>query len=118
MNMKKIAKQLLIFAVVVGVAAAFGTDAFAADNNLGSGYSAGESLFEDLTGNLKGTVGTTVGLLISLIGLYMWIWNQVGWGIFVAIGGGLLTAFPGIYTNLADGAKKAFKDTTGNASSN
>jgi len=123
--MKKVFKQLAIFTVVVGIAAVIGSDAFAAANsaqsgggggdnsNLGGGYSAGQSLFDDLTGNLKGTTGTTLGLLVSLIGLYMWIWNQVSWGIFVAVGGALLTAFPGIYTNLAGGAKDAFSETTG-----
>ena len=125
--MKKVFKQLAIFVVIVGIAAVIGSDAFAAaqsnsgdggnnlgDSNLGGGYNAGKSLFEDLTGNLAGTTGTTMGLLVSLIGLYMWIWNQVSWGIFVAIGGALLTAFPGIYTNLAGGAKDAFQKTTGN----
>ena len=114
--MKKLLKQFAIFAVVVGVAAVLGGNAFAEDSNLGGGYDAGASLFEDLTGNLKGTTGTTLGLLVSLVGLYMWIWNQVSWGIFVAVGGALLTAFPGIYTNLAGGAKDAFTKTTGGAS--
>jgi len=118
--MKKLLKQFAIFAVVVGVAAVLGGNAFAAEggSNLGGGYDAGKSLFDDLTGNLKGTTGTTLGLLVSLVGLYMWIWNQVSWGIFVAVGGALLTAFPGIYTNIAGGAKEAFTETTGGATNN
>jgi hypothetical protein len=123
--MKKTIKQFAIFAVVMGVATVVGTDAFAAvpagsgagsgsGGNLGGGYESGKSLYDDLVGNLTGTTGTTIGLLISLVGLYMWIWNQVSWGIFVAIGGALMTAFPGIYTNLAGGAKEAFTETTSN----
>ena len=114
--MKKLLKQLAIFAVVVGIAAVVGADAFAATNttpDAGTNYKEGESLFKDLTGNLSGTVGTTAGLVISLFGLYMWIWNQVSWGVMVAVGGALLTAFPGIYENLASGTQGAFKATTG-----
>jgi hypothetical protein len=114
--MKKLFKQFAIFAAVMGVATVVGTDAFATTTggNLGGGYESGKSLYDDLVGNLTGTTGTTIGLLISLVGLYMWIWNQVSWGIFVAIGGALMTAFPGIYTNLAGGAKDAFKETVSN----
>ncbi|HAG53421.1 MAG TPA: hypothetical protein DCL21_06515 [Alphaproteobacteria bacterium] len=122
--MKKVLKQLTIFSVVVGIAAVIGSDAFASTNSISGGgagatpdvgdaYKEGESLFKDLTGNLSGTVGTTAGLVISLFGLYMWIWNQVSWGVMVAVGGALLTAFPGIYENLASGTQGAFKETTG-----
>lgn len=105
--MKKLFKQFSIFTAVFAVAALVGADAFAAD-----GYSAGKGILADFVGNLSGTAGTTVGLLISLVGLYMWIWNQVSWGIVVAIGGALITAFPGIFSNLTEGAKVAFKSTT------
>lgn len=107
--MKKLLKQFAIFAVVAGVATVMGGSAFAADS---TGYTAGSSLLTDFVGNLEGTAGTTVGLLISLVGLYMWIWNQVSWGIFVAVGGALITAFPGIFKNLQEGSKVAFTSTT------
>ena len=107
--MKKLLTKLSVFAIVAGVAMVIGDAAFA--QTAGNGYEAGDSLYTDFTGNLGGTVGTTVGLGISLIGLYMWIWNQVSWGIAIAIGGALITAFPGIFDNLADGAKDAFKET-------
>ena len=108
--MKKLLKQFAIFAVVAGVATVMGGNAFA-----DTGYTAGASLLADFVGNLEGTGGTTVGLLISLVGLYMWIWNQVSWGIFVAVGGALLTAFPGIFANLQEGSKSAFTATTNNS---
>ena len=120
--MSKYIKQFLIFTVVMGISGLVGADAFAAvpqgtggGGGGAGGYTAGASLLTDFVGNLEGTGGTTVGLLISLVGLYMWIWNQVSWGIFVAVGGALLTAFPGIFANLQEGSKSAFTATTNNS---
>ena len=106
--MRKLFKQFAIFAVVVAVAGVIGSDAFASGN-----YNAGEDMLKDFTGTLSGTMGTTVGLLVSLVGLYMWVWNQVSWGIFVAIAGALLTAFPGIYQSIASGAATSLNATVG-----
>ena len=111
--MKKIFKQLSIFAIIVGIATVIGADAFAVNAPTEGTSTAGQSLLDDLTNNLSGTLGTTVGLGVSLIGLYMWIWNQISWGIFVAIGGALLTAFPGIFNSLREGSEAAFGSTIG-----
>lgn len=107
--MRKLFKQFAIFAVVVAVAGVIGSDAFASGT-----YNAGEDMLADFTGTMKGTMGTTIGLVVSLVGLYMWVWNQVSWGIFVAIAGALLTAFPGIYQSIASGAATSFNSTIGN----
>jgi|TARA_Y100001960_G_scaffold91920_1_gene99038 hypothetical protein len=106
--MRKLFKQFAIFAVVVAVAGVIGSDAFATN------YDAGKDMLSDFTGTMKGTMGTTIGLVVSLVGLYMWVWNQVSWGIFVAIAGALLTAFPGIYQSIATGASTSFQSTIGN----
>jgi hypothetical protein len=104
--MKKLFKQFTIFALVAGVATVAGADAFAT-----SGSEAGSGFLTDLTNALNGSMGTTAGLLVSLVGLYMWIWNQVSWGLIVAIGGALLTAFPGIYDNIGAFGKSAFESS-------
>jgi hypothetical protein len=106
--MKKLLKQFTIFALVAGVATVAGADAFA--TNSGS-TGAGSGFLTDLTNALNGSMGTTAGLLVSLVGLYMWIWNQVSWGLIVAIGGALLTAFPGIYDNIGSFGKSAFQSS-------
>jgi hypothetical protein len=113
--MKKFIKQLSIFAAVFGLAAVVGADAFAAvpaGGGAGSaGTGAGSGFLTDLTNALNGSMGTTAGLLVSLVGLYMWIWNQVSWGLIVAIAGALITAFPGIYGNIGKFGKAAFESS-------
>jgi hypothetical protein len=99
--MKKLLKQTTVFAVVMGIATIIGADAFAQE--------AGEGFLEDLSSAINGSIGTTAGLLVSLVGLYMWIWNQVSWGIIVAISGALFTAFPSIYGNIGEFGKAAFE---------
>lgn len=100
--MKKLLKQFTIFALVAGVATVAGADAHATAE-------AGSGFLSDFNTAIGGSLGTTAGLLVSLVGLYMWIWNQVSWGLIVAIGGALLTAFPGIYENIGDFGQAAFK---------
>lgn len=100
--MKKLFKQFSIFALVAGFATLAGADAFATTE-------AGSGFLTDFKTALTGSMGTTGGLVVSLVGLYMWIWNQVSWGLIVAIGGALLTAFPGIYDNIGAFGKEAFK---------
>ncbi|MCP4355700.1 MAG: hypothetical protein GY793_08760 [Proteobacteria bacterium] len=102
--MTKLFKQFAIFAVVLGLATVISGSAFASET-------AGEGLFTDFTNALKGKMGTTAGLAVSLVGLYIWLWNQVSWGIVVAIGGALLTAFPGIYTSLQGFGKDVFSES-------
>jgi hypothetical protein len=99
--MKKLLKQTAVFAVVMGIATVIGADAFADE--------AGAGFLADFKTAIRGSIGTTGGLVVSLVGLYMWIWNQVSWGIIVAIGGALLTAFPDIYENIGSFGKDAFK---------
>ena len=113
--MNKLFKQFAIFAAVFGFAATVGADAFAAvphGSGVGSsGSEAGSGFLTDFKAALTGSMGTTAGLLVSLVGLYMWIWNQVSWGLIVAIGGALLTAFPGIYDNIGSFGKSAFQSS-------
>lgn len=102
--MNKILKQLTIFVVILGVVAFFGFNAHAESQ-------AGSDFLRDFRRALEGSVGTTAGLVISLVGLYMWIWNQVSWGLIVALGGALITAFPGIYNAVGEFGTQAFKDS-------
>lgn len=107
MNINKIAKQTLVFILVIGGAMSLGIDAFAADTTTGG---AGGDILKDLLTAINGNLGTTAGLVVSLVGLYMWIWNQVSWGIVVALGGALLTAFPGIYKSMGKFGTAAFSN--------
>jgi hypothetical protein len=73
-----------------------------------SGGGAGGSLKTDVVGILTGNLGTVVGLGVSLFGLWVWLAQQSSWGLLIVIAGAAVTAFPGLYSGMAQGFAAAF----------
>ncbi len=58
---------------------------------------AGADLLGDLNNVLEGNIGIIIGLSVALLGLWVWLMEQNGWGIVMIVGGVLITAFPSLF---------------------
>lgn len=72
-------------------------------------------IYEDFVGSISGAVGTTIGLVVSLIGTGIWLLKGQMFGIVIALGGALTTAYPGFYKSFASGSRVAFENVIGEA---
>ncbi len=101
--MKKLMTMAFFIALVGLVFMA--PEAAAADASSAKGV--GGDLTSSLVNVVQGNLGLFAGIALALFGLYTWLVAQnTGTGIIMIIGGVIVTAFPGIFAGLAEGAQK------------
>lgn len=108
--MKNNLKMLLIILAIC----LFARESFA--YNLYSTGDAGSEFLKDFEGLLRGATGVTVGFVISLVGMFSWLWHMKSWGLVVALFGALISAFPDMYVAMKEFGQAAFQSSLGQKS--
>lgn len=76
-----------------------GIEAFAAVT--GTANTAGESVVQQMIGAMTGNIGLLLGLGLAILGIWTWVVKQeTAAGIFLIIGGVLLTVSPAVFNTI------------------
>lgn len=105
--------SLFTLALVAGLML-IGADAFAAADSTAAG--AGQTVLTSIQGAITGNLGLVLGLGLAILGIWTWVVKQeTGAGIFLIIGGVLITIAPGVFNTIGSFVAPIVRQASGYA---